>query len=85
MPLMKQRPYKICERVLQCNYNGLSLHLNSMWLHHFLGNYLYLECGDDALNPLVIKRKEQECAISFIHAQKCYQTVRSCDLKRKRT
>lgn len=56
MSLMKQRPFKIYEP----NYNGLSLHLNSKWLHHLLGNCLYLNCGDDALNSLVIKNKEQE-------------------------
>lgn len=59
-------------RGLQPKHNELSLHLNSKWLHHPLGNDLYLERGDDALNPLVIKRKEQECVLSFIRAQKCY-------------
>lgn len=35
----------------------------------FLGNYLYLEC----VNSLVIKSEEQEeCSISFIHAQNYY-------------
>lgn len=73
MSLMKQRPFKIYERVLQPNYNGLSLHWNSKWLHHLLGNDLRLDCGDDALNSLVIKSKEQEeCGISFIRAQNYY-------------
>lgn len=72
MSLMKQRPFKIYE-LQWTNYNGLSLHLNSKWLHHLLGNYLYLECVDDALNSLVIKSKEQdECGISFLHAQSYY-------------
>lgn len=86
MSLMKWRPFKIYERVLKPNYNELSLHLNSKWLHHLLGDDLYLDYGDDALNSLVIKSKEQEeCSISFIRARNYYQTFRSCDMKRKET
>lgn len=70
---MKRRPFKIYERVLKPNYNGLSLHLNLKWLHHLLRDDLYLDYGDDALNSLVIKSKEQEeCSISFICAQNYY-------------
>lgn len=74
--------FKINERVLWAYYNGLSLHSALGRLHHPWGN-LYLKCADDACNSPMIKSEEQERVIIFIRAQKCEQTVRSHDMKRK--
>lgn len=74
--------FKINERALWANYNGLSLHAASGRLRHPYGN-LYLKCADDAFNSPMIKSEEQEPVIIFVRAQKREQAVRSHDMKRK--